>query len=200
MMCIWKFLFDRYCQNLEHWHKISRRLRGNVMRPSLEFVKNRCHGDIVGVEVGVFEGVNAEEILNQMKPKMLYLVDPWCPYIQDGQGQPSVPFNTVVARFSGRENVTLVRDSSLHAATSFSDGTCDFVYIDGNHEYQEVRADIFAWWPKVKKDGVLCGHDYVHVWKGVIQAVDEFVLWAELNQDYGNKGLSIKESDWWVVK
>ena len=35
----------------------------------------------------------------------------------------------------------------------------DFVYIDGNHAYEYVKKDIGLYYPKLKKGGVIGGHD-----------------------------------------
>jgi hypothetical protein len=53
----------------------------------------------------------------------------------------------------------------------FSDKTIDMVFIDANHTYDAVKADIEAWLPKVRK--IICGHDYADGWPGVKQAVNE---------------------------
>jgi len=36
----------------------------------------------------------------------------------------------------------------------------DFMFIDGNHCYSSIKSDIDNWWPKIRKRGILCGHDY----------------------------------------
>jgi predicted O-methyltransferase YrrM len=75
-----------------------------------------------------------------------------------------------------------MRAESPKAASSFEDEYFDFVYIDANHSYASVKADM-VWWNKVKEGGVFAGHDYTldksatspaQYAKGVIQAVDEF--------------------------
>lgn len=71
---------------------------------------------------------------------------------------------------------------SLRAAALFPDGHFDLVFLDAAHDYESVRADIQAWWPKVKTSGVLAGHDYDQGWCGVRRAVDEFFC-TELNKD-----------------
>jgi hypothetical protein len=45
------------------------------------------------------------------------------------------------------------------------------VFIDAAHDYDNVKADILAWYPKCK--GVIAGHDYFLTYPGVMNAVDE---------------------------
>jgi predicted O-methyltransferase YrrM len=53
-----------------------------------------------------------------------------------------------------------IKSKSLDAVNLFSDQSLDFVFIDASHEYEDVKNDINAWFPKVKVGGVLAGHDY----------------------------------------
>jgi hypothetical protein len=53
-----------------------------------------------------------------------------------------------------------IKSKSLDAVNSFPDQSLDFVFIDASHEYEDVKNDIIAWFPKVKVGGVLAGHDY----------------------------------------
>ena len=74
--------------------------------------------------------------------------------------------------------VEVHRQSSLEAAERFAAGELDFVYVDGNHRYEFVKADLEAYAPKIRAGGFLAGDDYgVEGWwdDGVTQAVDEFV-------------------------
>jgi predicted O-methyltransferase YrrM len=59
------------------------------------------------------------------------------------------------------------------AASLFQDGSLDGVFIDADHTYEAVKMDIQNWMPKVRKGGILAGHDYVETWPGVIEAVNE---------------------------
>lgn len=59
---------------------------------------------------------------------------------------------------------------TLDAAKLFEDNSIDFCFIDAAHDYESVKKDIMAYWPKVKNGGILAGHDYE---KGVLQAVHE---------------------------
>lgn len=55
--------------------------------------------------------------------------------------------------------LTPLRLDSAVAAETFDDGSLDFVFIDADHCYEAVKADIAAWRPKVRPGGILCGHD-----------------------------------------
>lgn len=52
--------------------------------------------------------------------------------------------------------------------------TFDMVFLDADHRYEAVRADIVAYSRLLIPGGLLCGHDYSERWPGVVQAVDEF--------------------------
>jgi hypothetical protein len=49
----------------------------------------------------------------------------------------------------------------------------DIVFIDGDHSYEMVKADILCWKPLVRKGGLLTGHDYSGARCGVVRAVNE---------------------------
>jgi len=49
----------------------------------------------------------------------------------------------------------------------------DMVFIDGGHEYEEVKRDILAWKERLAPGGLLCGHD--SNWPGVRRAIDELI-------------------------
>jgi predicted O-methyltransferase YrrM len=66
----------------------------------------------------------------------------------------------------------LVRGRSLPTAATFADGSIDWLFVDADHTYESVRADIAAWAPKVKAGGLFSGHDFA-AWPGVTRAVLE---------------------------
>jgi hypothetical protein len=74
-------------------------------------------------------------------------------------------------------NIVLLEGVSDTMMPLLGDGTVDFVYIDGAHNYDAIRADINAWLPKVKPGGYIGGHDYGNnepeEVNGVKKAVDE---------------------------
>ena len=87
-----------------------------------------------------------------------------------------------------------IRTTSLEASQYYKDRSIDFVFIDAAHDYENVKADINAWYPKVKKGGIIGGHDYPG-FEGVVQAVNEFFM-IEKN----NASLSLKDNYWWHKK
>ena len=87
------------------------------------------------------------------------------------------------------DKITLIKNDSLNEATKYEDGYFDIVYIDASHDYESVKKDILAWLPKVKEGGIISGDDYVSVWPGVIQAVNEI---------FGNEINIVGEQQWWI--
>lgn len=50
----------------------------------------------------------------------------------------------------------------------------DFIFLDTNHSYDHVRAEIDAYLPLIRASGgIFGGHDYNDTWPGVKKAVDE---------------------------
>jgi len=70
-------------------------------------------------------------------------------------------------------SITLHKDYSYNVVNKFKDGYFDFIYIDANHTYEDVKRDIELYLPKLKKRGCIGGHDYYKEWPGVIRAVDD---------------------------
>lgn len=71
--------------------------------------------------------------------------------------------------------VEIKRMKSSEAAQGEADESLEFVFVDGDHTYEGCLEDIKLWFPKLKKGGVMLGHDYgppSHA--GVKKAVDEF--------------------------
>lgn len=77
----------------------------------------------------------------------------------------------ILRRFS--VSLPFHRQNSIDASLSqYNPRQYDLVFIDADHSYEAVKADIAAWTPKVRKGGVLAGHDY-GVFEGVTRAVNE---------------------------
>lgn len=57
----------------------------------------------------------------------------------------------------------LVRKTSEEALKDFADESLDGVYIDANHEGEFPYYDIVNWAKKVRKGGLVMGHDFVRI-------------------------------------
>ena len=62
---------------------------------------------------------------------------------------------------------------SVSASKRYKDKSLHFVFIDANHDYEYVMADLQAWYTKVKVGGLLAGDDF-GTKPGVRKAVNEF--------------------------
>jgi len=142
----------------------------------------------VGVEVGVAYGENAQRLLTT-NPKLLYLVDCWeeqdevdyDDYMNKSTQAQEILYKKVCYTFFSHNNVKIIREYSVSASKSFDDESFDWVYIDANHGYEGVKEDIIAWYPKIKMNGYISGHDWLEpplkykVKFGVQKAVKELL-------------------------
>jgi predicted O-methyltransferase YrrM len=164
---------------------------------SIKTADIRCHALLneiycepkVGVEIGVHNGQLSWRLLASNRNIFLYMVDPWSTtnvnesYLKTADAKAALTdaehekaMNEAIESvkpFGGRYEI--LRMKSEEAAERFADSTLDFVFIDGDHSYEGCSLDILLWFPKVRRGGLLCGHDYRDdMGFGVIRAVDEF--------------------------
>ena len=121
----------------------------------------------VGAEIGVYKGEFTERFC-QAGLKM-YAVDSWMAFPGQGrtqQVQERQDFlyghacRTLAPYGISPEDGTIIRKTSMDAVGDFADGSLDFVYIDGDHSFRHIAADICEWERKVRPGGVVSGHDY----------------------------------------
>lgn len=117
----------------------------------------------VGVELGVEQGEYSEVLCRANPTATLYAIDPWQHYkgYRDHVNQAKLDgfYEKTKARLAPWPAI-LVKDFSEHAVKQFKDGSLDFIYIDANHSFQYVVNDLCWWAPKVRKGGIVSGHDY----------------------------------------
>lgn len=136
----------------------------------------------IGLEVGSFSGDSARIFSSFFKK--IYCVDQWesnyDPTKIDLASDPNLYDMQEVEDFFDRlvkeqENIIKIKKSSNDAVKEFENNMFNFVYIDANHNFLDVKNDITLWLPKVKKGGFICGHDYQSKFPGVIKAVNELL-------------------------
>ena len=177
-----------------------------TLKPALKQLKGRP--GLVGAEIGVYEGINAEYFLRELDIKCAFLIDPYMAY--ENYAPKTLGLKTNLERAEkvahaalGRygHKIRWIKKKSAEAVEDFADGSLDFVYIDGNHSYDSVREDIVLYYPKLKEGGLLAGHDYDY--PEVRKAVDEWMPHWNLELHVENTGElrgEKKKCDWWAWK
>ena len=150
----------------------------------------------VGVEVGTFEGYNALGICRYCNPKKLYVIDPYLVY--DSPTDTSIysqeDWDEIYerAKFKLKDYpVEFIRKSSVESVNDVPDDL-DWAYLDANHKKESVTEDIRVWKPKVRKGGLLGGHDIED--PEVKSAVGIFAY----NHIRPNPSYTYKWNDWWM--
>jgi predicted O-methyltransferase YrrM len=163
-------------------------------RPMILFAKEYFKNPLIGVEIGVAQGDNALSILKELPIKKLYLIDPYIAYVQDRRliTKHKDSFSIAVEKLSRYVQAFFIKKTSEDAVKDIKE-PLDFVYIDGNHQYEYVKKDITLYYPLVKEGGILGGHDYPTI-SGVVRAVDEFV------KQHNRLKFYAVFPDWWVLK
>ena len=154
-----------------------------------------------GAEVGVAQGYNSMMFLENIPGLNLICVDPWN-LLRWNEVYPDA-----VNNLSPYKGATIIRQFSTEAAKLIPDNWLDFVYIDGDHGYQPCLDDINAWAPKVRKGGIVSGHDYIyyHTNVEVVTAVDDYVKEhnCELKLTKWNRHHPLRDErqpSWWFEK
>jgi len=157
----------------------------DVYELMVEQSPNEAHFVEIGAYYGQSTAFMAVQILNSGKKIKFDVIDTWAgdgsSEYKDGQwGYELVTrgdeiFEKFKQNLKPVENYyNPIRMDSVKASQLYQDRSLDFVFIDGSHDYDFVKADIEAWLPKVKIGGYLGGHDYMdpdHL--DVIKAVNE---------------------------
>jgi beta-1,4-mannosyl-glycoprotein beta-1,4-N-acetylglucosaminyltransferase len=139
------------------------------------------------VEVGSWKGrsssLMAVSLINKHKPFQFDCVDTWEGSVEHQEGQPfqdpdvvnHTLFETFTANMKPVEgHYRAIRLPSVEAAKLYENETLDFVFVDAAHDYDNVKADIAAWLPKIKKGGIIAGHD---AWYPPVKRAVEEVFW-----------------------
>jgi predicted O-methyltransferase YrrM len=153
------------------------------------------------VEIGTWKGQSimymAEKIKELNKNIKLYGIDTFKGNEEHAE-HPDVVANKIYDIYLEnieplKDYITTIKGSSHDVYTQFEDESIDFLFIDADHSYEAVKKDLKLWYPKVKKGGIISGHDYFWVDARVKRAVDEFFLFTGVLQDSGDTWYKIKK-------
>ena len=153
-------------------------------------------------EIGVAFGGHLEEILTNTKIEKCYAIDSYRlskTTTDNFQKKDNTYFNQMdyddlylftkdrLSRLGDR--VTFIREDSQESLRHINDGSLDMVFIDAEHSYDGVKNDIRNWIKKIKKGGIISGHDYEHpnfpgVKIAIDESIDEFNLDINIERGY----------------
>ncbi|MCK5624612.1 class I SAM-dependent methyltransferase [Candidatus Pacearchaeota archaeon] len=152
---------------------------------------------IVAAEIGVFQGRNSYWMNKKLNIKKFFLIDPYERY-EDYKRDKIIPALNDAKKKARKRNKKWgktnlwIEELSDKAYVKIPDNFLDFLYIDGNHEYEYVKKDLELYWNKIKKRGIISGHDIQY--SGVSDALIEFVKKRNLQVFFGDR------RDWWIIK
>jgi predicted O-methyltransferase YrrM len=141
------------------------------------------HRPKVCVELGTWLGASAVPVARSITRwgGTLTCIDTWAGDVHPPESsvRASTPWMLVTCARNLIEagvgaNVRLIPATTFNAATTWTQ-PIDYLYIDADHSYRGVAADLQYWAPFVKPGGLILGDDYDHhLFPGVRQAWDEF--------------------------
>ena len=117
------------------------------------------------VDVGVAKGASTAAMAFAVKELggMVYSVDDYCEFKkhvdQWAQVKCSDIFLENMRYLRLDKHVKLIEKMSLVGSQEFENESLDIVFIDAGHGYDDVSQDIKLWLPKVRKGGIIAGHD-----------------------------------------
>jgi len=136
------------------------------------------HQPRVCVELGTWQGASAIPVARAIRRwgGTVTCIDTWAGDIHEAtSAQPwmlvSCARNIIEAGVGA--SVRLIPATTREAAATWTT-PIDYLYIDADHRYEAVRADLHAWLPWMKPGGLIVGDDYGHqLFPGVKAAWDE---------------------------
>ena len=150
---------------------------------------------IVGVEIGILGGSGSIGMLHRMPNLKLYCIDPWKHFVGRGyeaeheQENHDLNYETTKNKLKVYGERAIILRMTSDEAMDYVKEKVDFVHIDGDHRYEQVKRDIRNWRTKLKSISILSGHDWQNddikkavkeEIKGEVQTEEDFV-WYQIN-------------------
>ncbi len=182
-------------------HKNANTINGWLSRSEgalLYKLASSINGNIV--EIGSFEGRStfymALAKMDNKKNGFIYAVDTFTGSTEHTKHGKLDTYNTFIdnmKKYDIMDYVKPIRNTSIKAANECNK-SFSLIFIDGAHDYENVKNDFFAWSPKLEADGMLLFHDTI-MWKGPKRFIKEYIL---NSNEYTIKG--IKHSIMYIQK
>jgi len=138
------------------------------------------------LEIGVLKGDFSQGIIDAVNPKKLYLVDIW-KHLQNTTDSTNADDDTQYDRYKnvcnrfwdeikkGQVSIFNCSSSDINFIFKDEESTFDFVYIDGDHRYDQVVKDLYTTDLLLKKGGIMGIDDYHPNWIGVPTGFNYFM-------------------------
>jgi len=139
--------------------------RSQIAAYGLVPIINSFGPNAAGIEIGVCTGINSYMILECCSNvSTLVGVDHYAAYkdwdreiFQHEQDHSYTILQNNMAVMGPR--FKHIKSSSSDAAKELQDNSYDFVFIDADHSMKAVLEDLDNYWPKIKNNGIIAGHD-----------------------------------------
>ncbi|KKK96213.1 hypothetical protein LCGC14_2665010 [marine sediment metagenome] len=128
-------------------------IKGWMSEKELEFLHDSAK-DLDVVELGSYLGRSTVALAESAKT--VSAVDHWN-WKGDGLLMDGTEYDKFRENIDEYDNIAIYQMSTLEAAKAMI-WKPDMVFIDADHSYEAVKADIETWLPKTKQ--LICGHDY----------------------------------------
>lgn len=124
------------------------------------------------VELGTYRGKSSiylyDKIVESGKEVTLYTVDNWTGVLP--HDLPEDNNRDIFLNNKGTRSINLIDNDSILACDLFESESIDFLFVDNNAQGDTLHTELLKWYPKVKSNGIISGHD--HHWPQIQEVVD----------------------------
>jgi len=163
-------------------------IRGWMHDGELQWLAEQAEKSRTIIEIGCAYGRSTRAIADNQAAGIIYSVDTWAGSA-DELATNHADFQYLHGDFAFTEfcenlwqpiaagKIIPLRMHSANAAALLArkEIRADFIFIDGAHDYESVKADITNFLPLLAPGGIFAGHDYDENWPGVMRAVNQLL-------------------------
>jgi len=159
------------------------------------------------VEFGTLNGVSAMVMADRIRPPAeVITVDNYMSY-QHRIGRRKMDRRNPQAILSHKQvcdliaergfadRVSVIKGDDLEWLGSCDNNSLDMLAVDSLHTYQHVSATLELALPKMKRNAIICGHDYTPMGQNVVYAVED---WRKKYKDF-ICGFAVHTLTWWCL-
>lgn len=153
------------------------------------------------VEIGSYAGDST--VIFAEFGKEVYAIDPWKVGMNLSEGTVAgevvIMYPNVEEAFDDKVrefyNIQKIKAFDYDVIDEFKNKSLDFIYIDALHTEDEMMRQLDMWLPKLKKSGIIAGHDFNNHFPGIMKAVRAKIGEPDkIYTDNGNSWMKYKSS------